>query len=242
MILLLGGTAEARVLGGKLAEAGRPAVVSLAGAVLRPAPQPLPTRIGGFGGDAGFAAYLMSERISAVLDATHPFAARITARAARICGDLGLPYARLSRPGWQEGPGDHWHRIDRAEEAARIIPETAHVFLASGRLGLAAFAGLAGRQLTVRVVEDRGDPFPHPNGRWLVARPPFTQAAEVALFRDLGIDWIVAKESGGSGRAKLDAARQLGLGVVLLNRPPEPPGVPLFRDVESALHWLEALP
>ncbi|NIZ10811.1 cobalt-precorrin-6A reductase [Pseudooceanicola sp. HF7] len=240
--LVLGGTTEARELGRKLAQAGRPAIVSLAGAVQSPAPQPLPMRLGGFGGGAGFRAYLAEAGITAVLDATHPFATRITERSAAICGELGMPYALLSRPPWKPGPGDLWTEVASAADAGAHIPLGTHVFLATGRQSLPDFSGLAaGRRLTLRVVELPAQPFPH-DGAYLVARPPFTAEAEEALFRELGVQWLVAKNAGGqAGRAKLDAARRLGLPVLMLSRPPVPPGVTLLRDVEEAFAWVNRL-
>ncbi|KAA2317385.1 cobalt-precorrin-6A reductase [Pseudooceanicola sediminis] len=238
-ILLLGGTAEARVIAGKLAEAGTPAVVSLAGAVRRPAPQPIASRVGGFGGEEGFRTYLACAGIRAVLDATHPFAARITARTARICAEQDLPYALLRRPGWQPGRDDAWTFLADESEVAAHIPVGDHAFLATGRQSLPRYANMAGRRMTLRVIDPPDQPFPHVDGQYLVGRPPFAQSAEEALFRDLGVDWLVAKNAGGTaGRAKLDAARVLGLPVLLIARPDAPPGVTVLRSVAEAMTWL----
>lgn len=241
-LLLLGGTGEARALGRNLVEAGRPAVVSLAGAVRCPTPQPLATRIGGFAGDAGFRAYIAEAGIRAVLDATHPFAARITARTARVCAELGLPYALLRRPGWQACAGDNWTFLADESAAAAHIPPGDHAFLATGRQSLPRYANMEGRLMTLRVVDPPKLPFPYPGGRFLVGRPPFSQAEEEALFRDLQIDWLVAKNAGGAAsRSKLDAARALGLPVLLIARPKAPIGVPVLRSVEEAMSWIATL-
>jgi precorrin-6A/cobalt-precorrin-6A reductase len=243
MILLLAGTAEARALSHALREAGLPAIASLSGATRAPAPLPLPTRRGGFGGEEGFRAFLRTAGIDAVIDATHPFAARITARTAAVCAALGLPCLRLERPGWHPGPGDRWIRIDSEEEAARHVPPGATVLLATGRQSLGRFAGLAGRRVLLRVIDPPEGPFPWPGGDFLQGRPPFDAAAEEALFRRHRIDWLVAKDSGGEGgRAKLDAARALGLPVLMLRRPPPPPGLRVVADVSAALVWALDLP
>ncbi|WP_163850699.1 cobalt-precorrin-6A reductase [Pseudooceanicola aestuarii] len=240
-LLILGGTAEARALAGRLAEQGPPAILSLAGATRHPAPQGLPTRHGGFGGAAGFRDYLRAQDISAVVDATHPFAARITARTGAVCAAVGLPYCRLSRPAWEPGPGDHWTGIAAEEEAARHIPAGAHVFLATGRQGVARFANLAGRRVTCRVLDPARAPFPFAGGRYMVAHPPFTVADEAALFTLIGVDWLVVKNAGGSAsRPKLDAARQLGLPVLMLRRPPDPATGARVADVAGALDWIVA--
>ncbi|SHI29638.1 cobalt-precorrin-6A reductase [Wenxinia saemankumensis] len=237
-ILLLAGTAEARALAGLLAEAGIPALASLAGATARPEPLPLPTRTGGFGGAEGFRAVLREEGIRAVIDATHPFAARITERTAGICAAEGMPCLRLQRPGWQEGPGDDWRRIAAPDEARAAIPAGATVFLATGRQSLPAFEGLAGRKVLARVVDPpRGD-MPVPGGQWITGRPPFTEESEVALFALLGVQWLVAKDAGGPGGwPKMAAARRLGLPVVLLDRPPLPAGLEVVGTARAALDW-----
>ncbi len=241
-LLLLGGTGEARRLGGKLAEAGRPAIVSLAGAVRCTTPQPLASRIGGFGGEAGFRDYLAEAGITAILDATHPFAARITARTARVCADLGLPYALLRRPGWQAQTGDKWTFLAQENAVAQHIPPGAHAFLATGRQSLPGYANMLGRRMTLRVIDPPEQPFPYPGGQFLVGRPPFSRAEEKALFRALRIDWLVTKNAGGAAsRSKLDAARALGLPVLLIARPDAPEGVTLLRSVAAAWDWVCAL-
>ncbi len=239
-LLLLAGTTEARHLARALAEAGIDAVASLAGATRVPEPLALPTRRGGFGGDAGFQRYLDTHPIGAIIDATHPFATAISARTARIAARRGLACLHLVRPPWQPGPGDRWHMISREEEAAAHVPPGATVFLATGSQSVAGFANLAGRNLICRRIDTPKKPFPLPNGRWLQGRAPFSIEQEMALFQELGVDVLVVKNSGGTGsRPKLDAARRLGLPVVMLRRPPEPPGL-IVRDVQAALNWAKA--
>ena len=236
-LLLLAGTSEARQVAARLTD--RPVLASLAGAVSEIPEYPVPTRTGGFGGEAGFLATLETEGITAVLDATHPFAARITERTARLCQERGLPYARLSRPAWQPQEGYDWREARDPEEACRLVPPGARAFLATGAQEIERYAGLDGKaEVLCRRAEATADPFPFEKGRWIVGRGPFDLSAEIALFRLLGIDVIVTKNAGGAAsRAKLDAARTLRLPVVMIARPSEPEGVPVLRSVDEAVTW-----
>ena len=241
MILLLAGTAEARRLAALLAEHRIPAEASLAGATREPAPLPLPTRIGGFGGSEGFTAYLDSHPIAAVIDATHPFAACITSRTHAICSARNLPLLRVERPAWTPGPGDRWTFVADESEAMRLIPETATVFLATGRQSLPAWATLRARTTYLRVIDPPAEPFPLP-GDYVTAHPPFDRAAEWDLFRRLAITHLVVKDAGGpDSRPKLDAARDLGIEVLILRRPDPPEGLQIVRTVDEALAWAVAL-
>ncbi|GLZ09512.1 precorrin-6A reductase [Actinomadura sp. NBRC 104412] len=236
-VLLLGGTAEARRLAGELA--GRPeydVVGSLAGRVAAPASAPVPTRIGGFGGVDGLAAWLEAERIDVVVDATHPFAARITRSAVVAARRTGVPLLVLRRPGWAEGPGDDWRRVPSLEEAARRLPGD-RVFLATGRMGLAAFAHDHERWYLVRSVEPPAPPMP-PRAQVVLGRGPFTVDGEVALMREHRIDVLVTKDSGGEATAaKLVAARRLRVPVVMVDRPPAPDAATV-TSTDEALTWL----
>lgn len=240
-LLLLAGSGEAR----RIAEAlggmkGADAIASLAGTTRQPGDLGIPTRRGGFGGAEGFACYLKDAGIEAVLDATHPFAARITARSARVCKELGLPHAVVLRPGWQPEPGDDWRFIDREEEVAGFVPVGATVFLGTGVQGLQGFANLQGRRVICRRIDSPRNPFPFAGGEYLVGRPPFSIADEIALFERLGVDWLVVKNSGGTpSRSKLDAARALGIKVALLRRPPLP-DAEILISVDAALDWVRA--
>lgn len=202
---------------------------------------PVPTRIGGFGGEAGFRAYLGQAGITAVLDMTHPFASRITERTARVCADLGLPYLQYLRPPWSPEAADMWVPIKAPEDAARLIPEDATVFLAVGRNMLPAFAGLEGRRVLCRLVQPPTEPFPFEGGEFVLGRPPFAADKEQALFEALGVDWLVVKNAGGQGgRGKLDAARALGLPVAMLERP-QMPDAERATTLGEALAWVDAL-
>lgn len=241
-LLLLAGTSEAREIARALAAAGPDAIASLAGATRAPRAPGLPWRAGGFGGDDGFRRFLDETGISAVLDATHPFAHRISQRTARICAERHLSYCQLLRPEWHPDPGDRWTPIAREEDAARHIPAGAAVFLATGRQTLGRFAALApGRRLICRVIDPPERPFPFAGGQFLVGGPPFSVAGEKALFSGLGIDWLVVKNAGGgAARAKLIAARELGLDVAMIARPPQP-AAPRVATVAAALDWVAGL-
>ncbi|MFF3612097.1 cobalt-precorrin-6A reductase [Streptomyces sp. NPDC002580] len=243
-VLLLGGTAEARELAADLAT--RPGVrvtTSLAGRVSRPGALDGDVRTGGFGGTDGLARWLREHRVDAVVDATHPFAAGITANAARAAVATGIPVVTLRRPGWCPVPGDRWHSAASLAEAAALLPGLGRrVFLTTGRLGLAAFADLARIHFLVRSVEAPEPPLPA-DTEVLLARGPFTLDGELNLLREHRADVLVTKDSGGSATApKLTAARELGLPVVVVRRPPLPEGVSAVPDVASALALLELTP
>lgn len=236
-LLLLAGTGEAR----KIAEAlaGKADVLaSLAGATRDPRPLPIPTRVGGFGGAEGFLSELQNRGISRVLDATHPFAARITERTARLCQGAGVPHLLVQRPAWTPRTGDTWTEIATQSDAADHIPAGATVFLATGRQGLEAFSNLDRAEVICRQIEPDASAFPFPGGRFLAGRPPFSTEDEVALFRQLGVDVLVVKNAGGAASAtKLDAARELGIPVLMLRRPPIPEGARVVHSVEEAITW-----
>ncbi|WP_211238574.1 cobalt-precorrin-6A reductase [Actinomadura rifamycini] len=237
-VLLLGGTAEARRLAGRLdADPAVEVTSSLAGRTAAPRALPGRVRVGGFGGPDGLAAWLRVERIDAVVDATHPFAARMTGNAALACAAAGVPLLVLRRPGWTKGPGDDWRRVPSLAAAAADLPGE-HVFLTTGRTGLAAFAGDARRRYLVRSVDPPEPPLP-PRTTVVLARGPFTVGDETALMREHRVDVLVTKDSGGAmTAAKLTAARKLGVPVVVVDRPPVPDGVPVAATVEDAAAWL----
>lgn len=239
-LLLLAGTGEARRIAWGLTDTSVKVVASLAGATRHPEPLPVPTRVGGFGGEDRFRAYLADNAISAVLDATHPFADQITQRTARVCSELKLPYALVTRPQWAPQTGDTWTPIATPQDAAQHIPPDATVFLATGRQTLAQYANLEGRRVLCRMIDPPTEPFPFEGGEFVIGRPPFKQSREEDLFRALGVTHLVAKNAGGQGgRAKLDAARTLGLPVLMLARPKAPHAV-CVTSVSEALLWVAA--
>ncbi|MFD8425334.1 cobalt-precorrin-6A reductase [Streptomyces sp. NPDC059466] len=240
-VLVLGGTTEARRLAAELAgRAGVRVTTSLAGRVSRPGALEGDVRVGGFGGADGLARWLREQRVDAVVDATHPFATRITENAARAAAATGVPAVVLRRPGWRPGPDDRWHFAASLAEAAALLPPLGRrVFLTTGRLGLAAFAPLTGLHFLVRSVEAPDPPLP-PDTEVLLARGPFTVDEERTLLSAHRIDVLVTKDSGGEATAaKLTAARARGLPVVVVRRPPLPDGVTAVPDVASALARLD---
>jgi precorrin-6A/cobalt-precorrin-6A reductase len=239
-VLVLGGTAEARRLAAALHRHPAFAVTSsLAGRVARPRLPSGEVRIGGFGGAEGLTTWLSGHRTDAVVDATHPFAARMTANAVAATAATGVPLLVLRRPGWTEGPGDRWHRVPDAARAAELVPRLGtRPFLSTGSGDLAAFAGLD-LWCLLRAVDPPPPPLPARH-HLVLARGPFTADAERALLREHRIDVVVARDSGGElTAAKLVAARELGLPVVLLARPPAP-DAPAVTSVEEAVAWLSA--
>ncbi|MGZ3143691.1 cobalt-precorrin-6A reductase [Lentzea chajnantorensis] len=228
MILILGGTGEARALASRVT-----AVSSLAGRVREPRLPAGQVRVGGFGGVDGLAQWLRDNDIHAVVDATHPFAARITANAFEACQRVGVPLLVLRRPGFTPRPG--WTRVDSVADAAAALPGE-RVFLTTGRQDLAEFAGCP-QWFLARMVEPPEPPMPQ-RIEVLLSRGPFTVEGELALMREHRIDVLVTKDSGGAmTSAKLDAAERLGLPVVVVRRPPLPP-VEAVATVDEAVSWL----
>jgi precorrin-6A/cobalt-precorrin-6A reductase len=234
-ILILGGTGEARALAGRLD--GHEVITSLAGRTRRPAHPAGEMRIGGFGGTDGLAAYLRDAEIDAVVDATHPFAARISANAVAACERTGVRRLALVRPPWRPEPGDRWTEVADVEAAAAALDGYTRAFLAVGRQGLAPFARCRSIAFVVRVVE-APDMLPVPDAIVVTGRGPFALADEQALLAEHGIDVLVAKNAGGD-RAKLDAAREAGIPVILIARPAPPPG-PRVETIDNALAWLRS--
>ncbi|HXE45896.1 MAG TPA: cobalt-precorrin-6A reductase [Conexibacter sp.] len=238
MILILGGTAEARELAAALHARGVSVTSSLAGRVSRPRLPAGEVRIGGFGGPDALARWLEEHDVHAAIDATHPFAERISASAARACAQAGVPLLRLERPGWDERPGDRWTWVEDLDAAAAAIPRLgARVLLSTGRQGLAAFAGVADAWFLVRCVDPPDPPLP-PRHELLLDRGPYTLAGERALIEANRVDLVVTKDSGGEHTvAKLDAARERGLPAIVVRRPPRPSGVATVVAVADSLAW-----
>jgi precorrin-6A/cobalt-precorrin-6A reductase len=236
-VLVLGGTSEARALAAALER--DPAVdvtSSLAGRVARPALPEGRTRVGGFGGAPGLARWLVQEGVSLLVDATHPFAARISDSAAAASRSTDVPLIVLRRPGWSPGAGDRWHHVDSLAAAAQALPSLgSRVFLTTGRQGLDASAGLHDLWFLVRTIDPPAPPLP-PAMQLLLDRGPYAEESERTLMRRHRVDVLVTKNSGGSATApKLDAARSLRLPVVMVRRPPTPEGAPVLDSVEAVL-------
>lgn len=241
-LLILGGTTEGRGLAHTVLECfgGRVDVLSsLAGVVDDPVLPPGRVRVGGFGGVDGLSRFLAAERIDAVIDATHPFARHMQENAALACAATSVPRCRLARPPWECQAGDRWIPVASPAAAAAALPPLGRrVFLALGARDLGPFLGLPDAWLLLRGINPPADPLRH--GLFLRARGPFVLEGEVALLRDHRIDVLVSRQSGGSGAAaKIEAARLLGLPVVMIERPPPPPP-PLVTTISDAISWLES--
>lgn len=240
-ILVLGGTADARGLAAELVAADRSVVTSLAGRVRDPALPAGQVRIGGFStadvdGVAGLVTFLRERRIALVVDATHPFADTISAHAVAAAGQVRVPLLRLQRPGWSGHPdAPTWTWVADADQAVVAGQAAERPFLSTGRQTLAAFLPWADKQVTVRVVDPPQFAVPI---RWRVirSRGPYTYAGEHALLDETRSDLLVTKDSGGTQTAaKLDAARDLGVPIVVIRRPPAPPDVPTYATVRDLL-------
>jgi precorrin-6A/cobalt-precorrin-6A reductase len=219
--LILGGTSDANRLAQAAARLGLDAIYSYAGRTEAPATQSLPTRIGGFGGADGLADYIRTERVTHVVDATHPFAAEISRNAVAACAATGAALIALERAPWTKTPEDNWIEVEDVAAAATALPEQrARVFLAIGRQHLAPFAARPQHAYTLRFADARDAALPLPDASVIVSRGPFTLAGDLDHMRSRGIEWIVARNAGGTGAfAKIEAARQLGLPVVMIARP-----------------------
>ncbi|WP_166442163.1 cobalt-precorrin-6A reductase [Nakamurella flava] len=243
-ILILGGTSEARSLAEHLVEQGDQVTSTLAGRVSDPALPVGEVRIGGFGGVSGLIGYLERQSPDAVVDATHPYAATMTAHAVAATGQVGVPLLRLARPGWGDRrDASGWIWVDDHPSAAAVAAERGtRPFLTTGRQPLGHYTALTDHDTLVRVVEPPEVPLPP---RWTVIRDrgPYRVDGEIALLRDHRVDLLVTKDSGGRyTSAKLDAARALAVPVVVVRRPPPPSGVELVASVDEALGRLGRLP
>ena len=236
---MLGGTTDARLLAARMAVAGVSGVYAYAGRTLVPAAQALPVRVGGFGGSAGLAAFLRQGGFTHVVDATHPFAARMSGNAVEACRMSGVALCALERAAWVAGPGDDWREVADMAGAVVALPEApARVFLAIGRQHLADFAGRGDLDYLLRLVDPYDGVLPLPRARAVIGRGPFTAEGDLALMRGHGITHVVAKNAGGAGAAgKLVAARILGLPVIMVARPWVPARL-VFPDIAGVMGWL----
>lgn len=240
-VLILGGTTEASCLARLLANDARfEATLSLAGRTAQPAPQALPTRIGGFGGIEGLVHHLRDEKILAVIDATHPYADQMSAHAVAACGRAAIPLASLVRAPWTRQAGDDWiEAVDTRAAVDAIGRDPRRVFLTIGRQELPVFAAAPQHHYLARIIDAPGDDALPPNVSLVQARGPFDLAAETALLRDQRIDVVVSKNAGGEATyAKIAAARALGVPVIMIARPHKPAGH-VTETPEDAVAWLD---
>jgi precorrin-6A/cobalt-precorrin-6A reductase len=240
-ILILGGTTEARELAGRLAgRAGLDIVVSLAGRTKSPAPQPARLRTGGFGGAGGLADYLVTEKIDALIDATHPYANIISVNASAAARRAGVPLIALRRPPWAAIDGDRWKETADVRAAVRAFADRPRrIFVTLGRNELGALADAPQHFYLIRSVDPVEPPLPLPHAVYVTARGPFSEADDRALMRRHSIDAVIAKNSGGAATyGKIAAARALGIEVIMLRRPPAA-DAQAVETVEAAIAWLD---
>jgi precorrin-6A/cobalt-precorrin-6A reductase len=237
--LILGGTGDAHLLADALARAKLDAIYSYGGRTRAPPGQPVPTRVGGFGGVSGLADYIRAQNITHVVDATHPFAAEISRNAVAACAAAKTPLIALERAPWVQTPSDIWIEVADIGSAVMALPDArARVFLAIGRQHIGAFNAKPQHAYTLRFVDAADSELPLRHADVIVARGPFEIAGELALMRARNIEWVVARNSGGTGaRAKIDAARELSLPVIMLKRP-ELPERPRTESVTEVVQWL----
>ncbi|MEJ6389249.1 cobalt-precorrin-6A reductase [Gymnodinialimonas ulvae] len=238
-LLILGGTTEATALARAVAEAGLAGTVSFAGRVERPVRQPLPQRVGGFGGTDGLATYLRDHKITHLVDATHPFAAQMSFNAVAAATAAQVPLVALTRPPWRAQAGDDWtHVPDIGAAVAALDRAPCNVMLAVGRMHLADFAPNPQHRYLLRLVDPPKTALPLPLTETVVDRGPFSEAADTALMQAHNIDLIVSKNSGGTGAyAKLAAARSLRLPVLMIDRPAQPERSELATPADI-LNWV----
>jgi precorrin-6A/cobalt-precorrin-6A reductase len=237
-ILVFGGTGEARALAAELLAAGFAPITSLAGVTRQPQLPPGEVQIGGFGGTAGIAAFVKRNDIAALVDATHPFAERISRHACSAASDAGIPCLRLERPAWVAEAGDNWIDVPGTAQAVAALPRDARVMVTVGRKAIASFFGRDDLKGVVRMIE--APPLPVPEG-WtlLLERPPFQLESELALLHKHRIGYLVAKNSGApSVTAKILAARQKQIAVVMIARP-DKPKVPAFHAAKALVAALQ---
>ena len=238
-VLILGGTAEARALAKALVAQGDQVISSLAGRVQNPRLPAGEVRIGGFGGVEGLRKWLGANDIRAVVDATHPFAAQITANAFVACAAANVPLVRLARPEWVPGPGDRWTLVPDVAAAAEVVADRGgRVFLTTGRQDVDAFAGIANAWFLIRVVDQPEGPLP-PNHEVLRSRGPYGLDDERALLAEHQITLLVTKNSGGElTRAKLTAAAEAGREVIVVQRPDEPAELERLTSTHAVVDWV----
>ncbi|WP_236077474.1 cobalt-precorrin-6A reductase [Rhodococcus sp. P1Y] len=241
-VLLLGGTSEARELAAVLdGEAGMDVVTSLAGRVREPVLPLGSTRTGGFGGPEGLSAWLDSQSVDVLVDATHPFATVISKNARSAACAARIPLIQLVRPPWRRGVGDRWTEVSSLHRAAEVVESTARrAFLTIGRQGVNAFAECSTTWFLVRSIDPPSVSMP-PRHRLVLARGPFDVQHEISLMTEHGIECLVTKNSGGlMTEAKLIAARSLRIPVVMVERPSTPVADVVVNTAEDATAWLRA--
>lgn len=242
-ILLLGGTTEAATLADRLANANNiEATLSLAGRTTNPAASKLPMRVGGFGGCDGLAGYLRQEKIDLLIDATHPFAARMSANAVAAAAATNIPLLAIERPAWTPVEGDNWIEHDSIDAAIAALPsEPQDVFSGLGRQAIDALCRAPQHHYLIRVVDPLELPCELINSELIAARGPFRTSEDARLFADYNIRYMLAKNAGGGATyAKIEAARQLGITVHMVRRPTLPDRNTV-STADEAMAWIATL-
>jgi len=240
-VLILGGTGDAAKLAAIASQLdGVEVISSLAGRTQQPTAPIGSVRVGGFGGEAGLVAYLQEYQVSYLIDATHPFAAQISWNAVAAATKASIPHLMLVRPAWQKESGDCWLEVDRLEAAVTLLEnQTGRIFLTIGRQQLAPFARLQHLWFLMRSIDPPDASLPIPQGEMLYDRGPFILEQERKLLTDYNINLIVSKNSGGNATyAKVIAAREMGISIVMVNRPAMPP-VTQVSTIDDAIDWLK---
>ena len=241
-LLILGGTAEAARLADALHDRFGPKLAvttSLAGMTRAPRALPGETRIGGFGGVDGLAAWLQAHHVGFVIDATHPFASQMSAHARQACSAVSVPRLSFVRAPWTAAESDNWRNVSNLDTAAALLPDIAkRVFLSIGSARLDLFSGLRNVHLVVRMIDSPEKPLPLVDYSVILSRGPFDEAAERKLLRDERIEAVVSRNSGGVATvAKIRAARALGLPVVMISPPVRETGE-CVESLKGALKWI----
>ena len=239
-VLILGGTTEARELGLVLSHRELDTTISLAGRTVAPAAQPVPVRRGGFGGVDGLAEYLRAQRVDFLIDATHPYAEKMSANAAQAASLTHTPLLALRRPPWTAMEGDVWIDVSDGPDAVRALGcNPRQVFLAVGRQELTPFAAAPQHHYFIRSVDPVEPPLDVPHAHYILARGPFTQSDDRAVLESFCIDAVVAKNSGAQATySKIAAARLLRIPVFMFRRPAAPE-CPSVATVAEAVAWLD---
>jgi precorrin-6A/cobalt-precorrin-6A reductase len=240
-VLILGGTTEARLLGERLARrGGLDVTLSLAGRTMSPVPHAVPIRIGGFGGAGGLADYIVKERVDALIDATHPYAAMISANASAAAQQTGVPFVVLRRAPWKAVAGDRWIEVDDTRTAVQALGKASRrVFVTLGRNDLAPFTDAPQHFYLIRSVDSVDPPLSLPRASYVTERGPFSEAHDRALMTEHKVDVVIAKNSGGDAAyGKIAAARTLGVEVIIVRRPQVSEG-PAVHTIDNAITWLD---
>jgi len=240
-LLILGGTGEAAELARNL-PSGIDVMTSWAGRTKTAPNLPGMVRIGGFNGAEGLRDFLLENKFDAVIDATHPFAAKISAHAAQACKEADIPRLTLLRPPWEKREGDHWVMVESLEDAAAKLPELGRrPLLTIGRQNLGIFTPVQDAHFFVRLIEPPAAALPLKNYSVLTGRPPFSLEEEQEHLRFEEIDLLITKQSGGNATyAKIEAARIAKIPVLMIERPAPPPGETV-SSIEACIEWLNRL-